>query len=77
MIILAIMSCYTRHLDELIDRLGLENTKENRKLLDLKIREAFSIPDLDCPAVWKDFVKPRLSSEAGFEELISKIKEVL
>lgn len=45
------MSCYIRHLDEVMERLGLENTKENQKFLDLKIRKAFDIQNLHCPEI--------------------------
>lgn len=56
-----------------MDRLNLENTKENRKLLDIKIRKALGLEDLHCPEVWK-VVKEYLVSMEKTEELIEQIK---
>lgn len=67
------MSCYIRHLDPILEQLGLENTKENRKLLDLKIRKALVMEDSHCPEIWAK-LKEIMASDEEFSILIEKIK---
>jgi hypothetical protein len=47
------MSCYVRHLEDLLVECGLENTKVNRKLLDEAIKKTLGACDLHCPEVWE------------------------
>jgi len=46
------MTCYIRHLDEVFEDLGMEKNKENRRKLDLMIREKIKMKDADCSEVW-------------------------
>lgn len=48
------MSCYTRHLSDILKSVGIKNTKENRKVLDKKIREIMGKEKADCPDVWRE-----------------------
>jgi hypothetical protein len=60
-----------------MEALGLENTKEDRKKLDLAIRKAINAEETDhCPEVWKK-IKPILDSKERTEELIGKLKEII
>ena len=70
------MSCYIRHLNEIMDRLSLENTKEGCKILDQKIRQILSMEDASCPNVWER-IKPILLNEDKKEELIIQLKKIL
>ncbi|MEI6309272.1 MAG: hypothetical protein WCP58_06505 [bacterium] len=49
------MSCYTRHLGGVMAEVGLEDNKENRKRLDIILREflGYALTD-ECPLVWKE-----------------------
>jgi len=49
------MSCYTRHLGAVMAEVGLEDNKENRKRLDLILREflGYALTD-ECSLVWKE-----------------------
>ena len=51
------MTCYIKHLSEIMRRAGAENTFENKKLLDDIIRKVLGMEKADCPDVWKK-VKP-------------------
>jgi hypothetical protein len=48
------MSCYLRHLDDVIAGAGIELTKENRKAVDRAIRRIVGKADCGCPEVWKE-----------------------
>lgn len=57
------MSCYTRHLlDYLVDA-GLDQNKENKKLLDQAVRKVLEMPDDGCPEVWKRVKEARVEPE--------------
>jgi hypothetical protein len=57
------MSCYVHNLVDLLTDLGHEDTKQNRKRLDLAIRRALGAEDLHCPEVWKRVKEKRETSE--------------
>jgi hypothetical protein len=44
------MSCYTRHLADL---LPTTPGPEDKRALDQRIRDALGMPDADCPEVWE------------------------
>jgi len=46
------MTCYVKHLSEIMRRAGAENTYENKQLLDGIVREVLSMERNDCPEVW-------------------------
>lgn len=47
------MSCYMQHLDWLLDNLGLEVNKANRKSVDRAIRKYYGYTEeTPCPDVW-------------------------
>jgi ribosome maturation factor RimP len=55
--------------------LNLENTKEDRKRLDIAIRKAINAAETDhCPEVWKK-IKPILESPQETEKLLGKVRE--
>ncbi len=68
------MSCYTRHLEELFQEVGIENTRVNRKAIDGHIRTALGMIGEDCPAVWKE-VKARLNDVEGRKDLVERLRE--
>jgi len=47
------MSSYTRHLDEIFKRAGVEKTPENRDALDRIIREELDMPRNNEDDVWE------------------------
>lgn len=66
------MSCYMRHLDWLLDSLGIEINKTNRKLIDQAIRKHYSLSvDTTCPQVWD---KLKNLTEEEKIELSEKLK---
>lgn len=67
------MSCYVKHLGDVMEHLGLENTKENRKLLDIKIKTYIGDPEMSCPEIWT-IVKEKISTGEGFDSFVEGLK---
>lgn len=69
------MSCYIRHMNDFLGEIDIEpKTKEERKEIDLAIREAIGKDSLDqCNIVWKE-VKIWLNNENKKTELATALK---
>lgn len=48
------MTCYTRHLKDVLKELSMEDTGDNRRILDKHIRIILSRENDGCPVVWRD-----------------------
>lgn len=66
------MSCYLKHMEEIIFEAGIELTKENRKAVDHAIRRAIGKPDSNCPEVWKE-IKLRVADDKR-QEIIDELR---
>ena len=66
------MSCYTRHLSDIFEKLGVENSKDNRKIMDKSIRKILKT-DKPCPEVWKQ-LKLILGDDKNKKDLVGKLK---
>ena len=71
------MSCYLRHLKDLLSDAGIEVTPDNRKQLDRSIHEIVGITYKDCPGTWKQVKQKLASSEAEKKAFIKKLKAAL
>ncbi|MDP2730056.1 MAG: hypothetical protein Q8O55_06215 [Dehalococcoidales bacterium] len=47
------MSCYLRHLDDILDQAGIAITSTNRNQIDRAIHQIAGIAYKNCPATWK------------------------
>jgi len=47
------VSCYLRHIKDLLDEAGITVTKENRKQIDQAVHQAVGVTYKDCPVTWK------------------------
>ena len=72
------MSCYLRHMSDIIAEAGIENTKENRKKIDCYLKEKYNLPQhvSSCPDVWKFYIKPLINDEKSKTELITEIRRL-
>lgn len=66
------MSCYLKHMEEIISEAGIELTKENRKAVDHAIRRAVGKLDSNCPDVWKE-IKTLIADDKR-QEIIDRLK---
>lgn len=69
------MSCYIRHMNDFLADIDIApETKEERKEIDLVIREAIGMDASDkCNVVWKE-VKIWLDNEDKKKELTNAVK---
>ncbi|MFA5055799.1 MAG: hypothetical protein WC562_06480 [Dehalococcoidia bacterium] len=71
------MSCYIRHLKDLLSEAGIEVSSDNRKQIDRAIHEIVGTTYKDCPATWKEVKKKLASSEAEKKAFVNKLKAAL
>ena len=60
---------------EIMKELGMEDTKENRKALDKRIRASYKLEDMKCQEVWRE-IKPMIKDSTKKEELIDTLKKI-
>jgi hypothetical protein len=60
------MSCYLRHLGDVMARNGIEVTKDNRKRVDQAIHKVVGVRYKDCPQAWKAVKAMIAEDEANF-----------
>ena len=72
------MSCYFRHIKDILAQAGIEVTPENKKSIDQALHEIVGVPYKACPAAWKAIKEKFLADAAGrkrlSEELAAKIE---
>ncbi|MBS7632198.1 hypothetical protein KEJ15_01050 [Candidatus Bathyarchaeota archaeon] len=47
------MTCYLRHLKEILEKAGIELTSANRQEIDRAIHRIAGVNYKDCPNAWK------------------------
>ena len=47
------MSCYLRHIKDILDEAGIAITPANRKQIDQAIHQTVGVAYKSCPATWK------------------------
>lgn len=67
------MSCYLRHISEMLKEAGIEVTKENRKDIDRALHSLVGVKYKNCSSAWRE-LKQRLQSEEGRKTLVQQLK---
>ncbi len=67
------MSCYFRHIKDILGEAGIEITPGNKKQIDQTIHQMVGVTYKDCPATWKK-LKQIMSDKPKRQELISKLQ---
>jgi len=67
------MSCYLRHIKDILGEAGIEVTPANRKQVDRLLHEIAGVPYKDCPQTWKR-LKQVTGDEQKRQEFISHLK---
>ena len=71
------MSCYFRHLKDILEGAGIEVTPTNRKQVDQAIHQIVGVNYKDCPETWKKLKQQLIGDEQKRQELISQLKSAL
>lgn len=69
------MSCYLRHLSEVMKEAGIEVTEENKRDIDRALHSLAGVEYKNCSSTWKE-LKRMLQSKEGREAVVQKLKEM-
>lgn len=67
------MSCYLRHIKDVLDEAGIVVTPANRKQIDQAVHQAVGVEYKDCPATWNR-VKEELKDERKRKALVTQLQ---
>ncbi len=70
------MSCYFRHLKDILNQAGIAVTPANKKQIDQAIHQIVGVNYKDCPATWKALKQQVLSDDRKRQELINKLRNI-
>jgi len=71
------MSCYFRHIEDVLSEAGIEVTSGNKKRIDQAIHQILGVGYKDCPATWKRLKQQILADEQKRRDLINKLKNAI
>jgi len=71
------VSCYLRHLKDIIEGAGIEVTSANRKQIDRAIHQIVGVTYKDCPETWKKLKQQLTGNDQKRQEFISQLKSAL
>ncbi len=71
------MSCYFRHIKDILDAAGIEVTSTNKKQIDHAIHQVVGVTYKDCPATWKRLKQQIISDERKRQELTKKLQDAI
>ena len=71
------MSCYFRHLKDILEEADIEVTSTNKKQVDRATHQIVGVTYKDCPETWKKLKQQLASGEQKRQEFISQLKLAL
>jgi len=71
------VSCYLRHLKDIIEETGIEVTSANRKQIDQAIHQIVGVTYKNCPETWKKLKQQLTDNDNARQEFISQLKSAL
>jgi len=70
-----LMSCYLRHMKDVLGEAGIEVTAVNKKQIDQVLHQIVGVGYKDCPAAWKALKQRMLADEGKRRELVDRLRE--
>ena len=71
------MSCYFRHIKDILDEAGIEVTSSNKKQIDQAIHQIVGVAYKDCPATWKRLKQQIMGDEQKRRDLTRKLQNAI
>ena len=71
------MSCYFRHVRDILDEAGITVGSSNKKQIDQAFHQIVGTSYKDCPSTWKALKQAYLSDEKKRHELIQKLQAAI
>ena len=67
------MSCYFRHLKDILDEAGIEVTASNRKEIDQAFHQMVGTTYKDCPATWRKLKEELAGDQQKRRDIIERL----
>jgi hypothetical protein len=71
------MSCYLRHVKDLLAEAGIEVTRDNRKRIDRAFHELAGVKYKDCPATWRKLKLELAGDAASRKRFAQRLKKAV
>ena len=71
------MSCYFRHMKDVLGEAGIEVTHDNKKEIDQAFHEIVGVTYKDCPTTWKKLKQELAGDEQKRREFIQKLQTAI
>jgi len=71
------MSCYFRHMKDILEEVGVEVTKENKKEIDRVIHGLVDVEFKNCPSTWKALKAHIRVDEKTRNQFVKRLKQAL
>ena len=71
------MSCYLRHIQDVLDEAGITVTPSNRKRVDQAVHKAAGTVYKNCPATWKKMKEEILNQPDRRQSFVRQIRKEL
>ena len=71
------MSCYFRHIKNILDEAGIEVTPSNKKQMDQAFHQILGVTYKDCPTTWERLKEELAGDEQKQHGLIEKLHNVI
>ena len=71
------MSCYFRHMKDVLDEAGIKVTKENKKDVDRIIHGLADVEYKNCSPTWKGVKEHIKGDDSARKQFIKKLKQEL
>ena len=69
------MSCYFRHMKDILSEAEIEVTPQNKKAVDQVLHNIVDVEYKNCSPTWKKIKQDYIGDESKKQRLISKLKE--
>jgi len=71
------MSCYFRHLKDILNEVGIEINDGNKKQIDQIIHDIVKVHYKDCPATWSKLKRDILCDERKRQNFVKKLQNAI
>ncbi|MDF1555089.1 MAG: hypothetical protein P1P84_18610 [Deferrisomatales bacterium] len=71
------MSCYFRHMKDVLDELGIEVTEENKKEIDRLLHGLAEVGYKNCSPAWQAIKAQIKGGEASREAFLARLRAAL
>ena len=71
------MSCYFRHVKDILGEAGVEVTASNKKQIDMVFHEMVGVAYKDCPNTWRMLKQNVIGDDQKRRELVRRLQAAI